>query len=109
MGLRHYRSKWPTDEHPGVYRHASTGACLRDRREPQALIGGRWLALEEVMAHGKSHIGALVEDYERVIGAAVNLVIDVLNTPLERHFVILCVNAGIEKVRIGELNEINVA
>jgi ketosteroid isomerase-like protein len=31
------RSKWQTDEHPGVYRHASTGAGLRDGREPQAL------------------------------------------------------------------------
>jgi hypothetical protein len=37
LGLRHYRSKWQTDEHPGVYRHASTGAGLRDGREPQAL------------------------------------------------------------------------
>src|SRR5207244_4997950 len=35
--LRHYRSTWQTDEHPGVYRHASTGAGLRDGREPQAL------------------------------------------------------------------------
>jgi hypothetical protein len=33
LGLRHYRSKWQTDEHPGVYRHASTGAGLRDGRE----------------------------------------------------------------------------
>lgn len=37
LGLRHYRSKWQTDEHPGVYRHASTGAVLRDGREPQTL------------------------------------------------------------------------
>ena len=37
LGLRHYRSKWQTDEHPGVYRHASTGAGLRDGREPQGL------------------------------------------------------------------------
>jgi SnoaL-like domain len=29
LGLRHYRSKWQTDEHQGVYRHASTGAGLR--------------------------------------------------------------------------------
>jgi hypothetical protein len=26
------------DEHPGVYRHASTGAGLRDGREPQATV-----------------------------------------------------------------------
>jgi hypothetical protein len=37
LGLRHYRSKWQIDERPGVYRHASTGAGLRDGREPQAL------------------------------------------------------------------------
>jgi hypothetical protein len=37
LGLRLYRSKWQTDEHPGVYRHAGTGAGLRDGREPQAL------------------------------------------------------------------------
>ena len=36
-GLRHYRSKWQIDEYPGVCRHASTGAGLRDGREPQAL------------------------------------------------------------------------
>ena len=36
-GLRHNRSKWQTDEHPGVYRHASAGAGFRDGREPQAL------------------------------------------------------------------------
>ena len=35
LGLRHYRSKWQTDEHPGVYRHASTGAGC----EPKALSG----------------------------------------------------------------------
>jgi ketosteroid isomerase-like protein len=29
-----------TDERPGVYRHASTGAGLRDGREPQALTHG---------------------------------------------------------------------
>ena len=29
--------KWQIDEHPGVCRHASTGAGLRDGREPQAL------------------------------------------------------------------------
>jgi len=37
LGLRHHRSKRQTDEHPGVYRHASAGAGLRDGREPQAL------------------------------------------------------------------------
>ena len=30
LGLRHYRSKWQTDGHPGVYQHTSTGAGLRD-------------------------------------------------------------------------------
>ena len=29
--------KWPTNEHSGVYRHAGTGAGLRDGREPQTL------------------------------------------------------------------------
>jgi ketosteroid isomerase-like protein len=38
LGLRHHRSQWQSDEHPGVYRHASTGAGLRDCRESQALI-----------------------------------------------------------------------
>src|SRR5450755_1222497 len=37
LDLRHYRSKWQTDERPRVYRHASTGAGLRDGRKPQAL------------------------------------------------------------------------
>jgi hypothetical protein len=32
------RSKWQTDEHPGVYRHASTGEDLRDGREAEALM-----------------------------------------------------------------------
>ena len=37
VGLRHYRSRWQSDAHQGVSRHASTGAGLRDAREPQAL------------------------------------------------------------------------
>ncbi len=36
-GLRHYRSRWQTDERPGVCRHACTGAGLRNCREPQAV------------------------------------------------------------------------
>ncbi|HEV2732663.1 MAG TPA: hypothetical protein VGV15_21745, partial [Terriglobales bacterium] len=31
------RSKWQTDEHPGVYRHASTGAGLRNGRVKASL------------------------------------------------------------------------
>ena len=32
LDLRHYRPRRQTDEHPGVYRHASTGAGLADGR-----------------------------------------------------------------------------
>ncbi len=37
LGLRHYRSRWQSDEDPGVFRHTSTGAGLRNGREPQTL------------------------------------------------------------------------
>jgi putative ABC transport system permease protein len=38
LGFRHYRSEWQSDEHPGVYRHASTGAGLRDGRNDIVFI-----------------------------------------------------------------------
>src|SRR3954468_7233861 len=41
--LRHYRSKWQIDDRPGVCRHASTSAGLRDRRKLQALTHPPWL------------------------------------------------------------------
>ena len=40
LGLRHYHSKWQSDEPPSVCRHASAGAGLRDGLEPQALTHG---------------------------------------------------------------------
>lgn len=38
LALRHYCAKWKTDQHPGVYRCARTGAGLRNVFGLQALI-----------------------------------------------------------------------
>ena len=48
--------KWQTDEDPGVHRHASTGARLRDGRELQALTHLKLADLGECIANALTEI-----------------------------------------------------